>query len=87
MQRVDIERPLLARKYAERRMEYNRQMAAYQATQRETQMNRGWNRAALGFVGGQLLGGTGDFFWDPNGGWSGRNKFSVYMSALGQGVM
>lgn len=58
----------------------------YNANQ-ETLGRTAWNRAALSFVGGQLLEGAGDFLWNANAGWSGRNRASTLFSALGQGAM
>lgn len=49
-------------------------------------MSNAWNRAAYGFIGGQIIGGIGDMLWDPNSGRSARNKISAIFSAAGEAI-
>lgn len=52
----------------------------------QERLGTAWNRAALSYIGGNLVGSLGDALWDPKGGYSARNRGSAYVSALGQGI-
>lgn len=78
----DARRVAWAKRYAEQKMEYNRRKAVMDSP--ENRQNLLFNRAAAGFVGGQIVGGIGDMLWDSNAGRSARNKTAALFSAAGQ---